>query len=652
MKYFLHIICLVFIGFQMHSQILINELDSDTESIDDKEFIELKTPYPNTPLDGYVLVLFNGSSSGGNSSYFALDLDGFVSDFNGLFVIGGPELNPSPQYFVPINTFQNGADAVGIYEGSSDDFPEYTLATTTDLIDALVYGTSDPDAVGLMNLLGITEQIDEDENNNKDFESIQRANDNSWFVATPTPREHNDGSGIDPIFIDLEVSDETLEEGDDFEMTFTASEVLNEDLVIDFTMTNGTFTTDDFIGDTSLTILNNTSSVSQNVSIVDDEEDEGDEILLINVTDLPAPYILNNNRVEIIIIDNDYVVEDYGTPLNPTYNLISSTASTDYYEELNGHAGEDLKSLITTLISDNETVRVHTYADIYTILDEADKSPLNSNKVWLIYTEQDKSKYLRQVGSESSGRWNREHVFPRSRGGFYSIEDDGIATGIDSYWTTNADSLRHGNSDAHHLRPALSAENSSRGNKNFGDYTGPDGNQGSFKGDVARAVLYMELRYNALSIVEGFPTTSDAGQLGDLQTLLEWHEQDPPDDYEMRRNNVIYNWQKNRNPLIDMPDLVDYIWGDKYGDTWYSTMSQDEFKTSKIQVYPNPNEGQIHILNLPDQVDLQVFSLTGQLLFSQKSFKENTLKLNLAKGVYVLKISSEEQSMTQKIIIE
>lgn len=652
MKYFLLLFCFVCLSFTAHSQILINELDSDTQGVDDKEFIELKTPNPNTPLDDYVLVLFNGSTSGGDRSYFALDLDGFVTDFNGLFVIGGPELNPSPQYYIPTNTFQNGADAVAIYQGSSADFPEYTLATTTNLVDALVYGTNDPDDVGLMNLLGVTEQIDEDENNNKDFESIQRADDGSWFVAAPTPREPNQGGGIQPIFIDLEVSAETVDEGDSFEMTFTASEVLTSDLDINFTLTNGTFISDDYIADTTLTILNNTNSVSQTVEIVDDNEDEGDEVLQINVADLPAPYVLNANRIEVIVIDDDFVVESYGTPLNPTFGLVTSTAPADYYDDLNGKADQQLRESITALIADPSSVQIHTYADIYTILDEADKSPLNSNKVWLLYTEQQKAKYLKQSGSNSAGRWNREHIFPRSRGGFYSIEEDDIANGMIPDWTTNADSLRHGNSDAHHLRPALSSENSSRGNKNFGDYTGPVGNQGSFKGDVARAVFYMALRYNDLSLVNGFPTSADAGQLGDLQTLLEWHELDPPDDYEMNRNNVIYNWQNNRNPFIDMPELVDYIWGDHLGDVWNESMSNDDFKLTKIVVYPNPSQGQLNFINLNKPVNIRVYALTGQELINQKDFKDNTLNLDLAKGVYILKIESEKHYQTQKIIIE
>ena len=58
--------------------------------------------------------------------------------------------------------------------------------------------------------------------------------------------------------------------------------------------------------------------------------------------------------------------------------------------------------------------------------------------------------------------------------------------------------------------------------------------------------------------------------MGDLKTLLEWNKIDPADDFEMNRNNVIYNWQKNRNPFIDHPELVDYIWGDKYGEIWFN----------------------------------------------------------------------------------
>ena len=74
-----------------YSQIVINELDCDTPGTDDKEFVELLSETPNFPLDGYVIVFFNGSASvstGLDRSYLALDLDGYTTDINGLFLIG------------------------------------------------------------------------------------------------------------------------------------------------------------------------------------------------------------------------------------------------------------------------------------------------------------------------------------------------------------------------------------------------------------------------------------------------------------------------------------------------------------------------------------------------------------------------------------
>ena len=136
MKTFSIILFSLFSPYLFCQYIIINELDSDSPGLDTKEFIELKTQQPNSPLDGYVLVLFNGSNSGGDSSYFAFNLDGFTTDFNGLFVLGGPDLVPSPNFSLPQNTIQNGADAVAVYRGTELDFPEGTLATFNNLVDA------------------------------------------------------------------------------------------------------------------------------------------------------------------------------------------------------------------------------------------------------------------------------------------------------------------------------------------------------------------------------------------------------------------------------------------------------------------------------------------------------------------------------------
>ncbi|RLD26835.1 MAG: endonuclease I, partial [Bacteroidetes bacterium] len=106
------------------SQIVINELDCDTPSIDTLEFIELKSDTPNFSLNGYVVVLFNGSPNGADSSYFTIDLDGYTTDVNGLLLIGSNSVSPVPQLLISANVIQNGADAVAIYLGSWFDFPE------------------------------------------------------------------------------------------------------------------------------------------------------------------------------------------------------------------------------------------------------------------------------------------------------------------------------------------------------------------------------------------------------------------------------------------------------------------------------------------------------------------------------------------------
>lgn len=108
--------------------------------------------------------------------------------------------------------------------------------------------------------------------------------------------------------------------------------------------------------------------------------------------------------------------------------------------------------------------------------------------------------------------------------------------------------------------------------------------QDSDKGDIARAIFYMVARYNYLSgsdsdgIGSNNPnltlvqednyyssytsSTSQAGKMGILTDLLAWHHADPVDQYEIHRNNLIYNnFSKNRNPFIDFPEWADFIWG-------------------------------------------------------------------------------------------
>jgi len=160
--------------------------------------------------------------------------------------------------------------------------------------------------------------------------------------------------------------------------------------------------------------------------------------------------------------------------------------------------------------------------------------------------------------------WNREHVWAKSLGSF----------GLGG---TYENSPAH--TDLHNLKPSDMSINSDRSNKGFDNggsqhaeatncyYTNnsweaPD----NVKGDIARILFYMDIRYDGsnnepnLNLTEALNTYPNP-QIGVLSTLLEWHINDPVDDFEENRNDVIYTWQNNRNPFIDHPEFVNMIWG-------------------------------------------------------------------------------------------
>lgn len=635
-------------------QIVINELDCDTPGVDNMEFVELLSDTPNFPLDGYVVVFFNGSENGGNSSYFTIDLDGFVTDINGLLLIGSNSVSPVPQLLIPENTIQNGADAVAIYQANNFNFPDETVATIDNLVDVLLYDTSDGDDEDMIAIFSMDpnfsdiEQINEGSSNNTN--SIQRNNDGTYTSKEPTPRQLNDGSGTVQNGLEIVIAQTQYEEGETIEIQITTEETVADELSFEISLTDGSFTNSDFSGNTTLTIPAGENSTATTITLIDDDIDEGDEVAVLRLSDLPSEYLTLNDNIEIRIVDNDFQVANFGTPTNPTYGNVASSQPVGYYDALDAKSNDELRQAVQNIIADPNVVRAQTYTDIIDILYEADQNPANSNQVWLVYSEEGRAKLDFQTSSDNEGKWNREHTFPRSRAGYNSIRDDDDADGINVFWNTSADSLRHGNSDAHALRAADGQENGSRNNKHYGEYVGPDGTLGSFRGDVARSVLYMEMRYNGLQIVNGFPDVD--GQLGDLATLLEWHRNDPPDDFEMNRNNVIYNWQRNRNPFIDQPALVEYIWGDKVGEEYDQSVSTKNVESLEVDVYPNPTENSIYINGLDDEAVVDVFSFSGKRIRTYKIERDTRIDLNVPQGLYTISIQSDGKVKTQKLVIK
>ncbi len=196
-------------GVQMSAQsILINELDADQVGSDTLEFVEL-VGTPNTSLDGYILVFFNGGDAN-NASYRTVDLAGQTIPASGFFVVGSSYVpNVNMNFSVANNAIQNGADAVALYQAAAADYPDGTAPSTTGLVDALVYGTADADDAELMALFAPGQtQADEGAANNT--ESLSRvpdggaANTLSLFVAqAPTPGATNGGGTVGISTIEL-----------------------------------------------------------------------------------------------------------------------------------------------------------------------------------------------------------------------------------------------------------------------------------------------------------------------------------------------------------------------------------------------------------------------------------------------------------------
>ena len=172
--------------------------------------------------------------------------------------------------------------------------------------------------------------------------------------------------------------------------------------------------------------------------------------------------------------------------------------------------------------------------------------------------------------------------------------------------------------------------------------------QDSDKGDIARAIFYLVARYNFLSgedpdgissdnpnleIVQDNTVragyTSDAtntGKQGILTDLLEWHHLDPVDDFEIKRNDILYrNYTYNRNPFIDFPDWVDYIWGTATYDgrnyqSYDSTPTGVANRNSDslhVFVADDKEVSKIEITKMPDKTTYKVgeaFDKTGMVV--------------------------------------
>lgn len=235
----------------------------------------------------------------------------------------------------------------------------------------------------------------------------------------------------------------------------------------------------------------------------------------------------------------------------------------NYYSDASGKSGAELKTALFHIIKEPKVV---SYSRLWKAFERTDKKDV-THKVWDMYSDNKFDFLTNRCGNykKEGDCYNREHAVPKS-------------------WFKEAPPM---NSDLFHIYPTDGYVNNRRANHPFGEigityWTSSNGSKlgqntfegytktvfepvDEYKGDFARTFFYMATAYEDRitrwqsdqiggSIYPGFTDWS-------LKLLLKWHREDPVSLKEIRRNEEIFKIQKNRNPYIDYPQLVEHVWG-------------------------------------------------------------------------------------------
>ncbi len=269
------------------------------------------------------------------------------------------------------------------------------------------------------------------------------------------------------------------------------------------------------------------------------------------------------------------------------------TIPAGYYDTVNPSTPAALRTTLHEAIDDHTKIPyTSTATDTWNVLEAADQDPNDTGRVLDIYLNASYVKY-----GAGNTDYNREHSWPKS----FGFPNDG--------------STNYPYTDCHHLFIANDSYNSSRNNKPYGTaggsgneyttlaYNGVGGGSGVYpgwsnwanttywetwtdrRGDVARALMYLDVRYeggthgttgvsepdliltDTLALIEASNTGANisTAYMGLLSVLVQWHIQDPVDDKERARNDAVYAFQGNRNPFIDHPEWADCLFAGTCG---------------------------------------------------------------------------------------
>ena len=203
------------------------------------------------------------------------------------------------------------------------------------------------------------------------------------------------------------------------------------------------------------------------------------------------------------------------------FSILSFSQIPSYYNDVNLElSGQNLLNELGDKVTETHITYLSYTPGVWEALKQTDIDPANSSNVILVYgfndndntSNTDRTRGVNDNGGGASD-WNREHVYPKSLG------------------TPNLGTSGPG-ADAHHLRPSDVSRNSSRSNRKFADGSGNSGTtaQGhwypgdEFKGDVARMIMYMYIRYGDRCLPNNVGIgTAVSGDSNMIQLFLDWN---------------------------------------------------------------------------------------------------------------------------------
>ena len=582
-------------------QIVINEVDVDQEGTDTAEFIELLWT-PNTSLDGYVVVLFDGND---DQSYIAYDLDGKSTDADGFFILANTGLALVTDFDLGTDSaLQNGADAIAVYQADATDFPNDTPLTMSNLIDAVVYDTNQGDDTVLLSGLGETAQYNENENGNSATESVQRKSDGSYETKSPTFRKVNNA-----VTCSLTVSnpnatcDDNTQANDPYTATldFSGGGTATYTVTSDFgqlDLSNG-----DPTNDATGTII--ITGLTENTDVV------------VTITDAAADGNLCNLMQTISSpVCNPSVV----LPFEETFNYTAGTNLVDDEKWNNTSTTSDevlIKSGNLSYAGLKASVGNSISFDGVGSDPEILFDPVLNGTVY--------ASFIFKVADQTA-------VQDFTAGGYFAIIGS-TATGFDSRLWVRA------NPDN-----SSSQFDIGLGNIGFDDVT-------TTLYDIGDEI-FVVMSYNITTGVINAWINPSAGDLGGVEPASTLTATDGSPSPSLNRF-IIRQDTTNETPSIEMDELrIANSWADVTPVGAVASVSRNEIEG--FSIYPNPvSDGVLRINTLQNsKKTIEIFDILGKKVLSRTITSQHLLISRLKSGIYIIKVSEQGKTATRKLVIK